>query len=189
MTNWQDSGDELRDLDAALGDGDLGITVTQGAKAVCAILPDLREAAIADIVKRCGMAFSSANPSTFAALVGGGLLAAGKTVAGDDDLTPGKVLEGARVVAESIKKRGKCDLGDKTILDAILPSLDAAEAAADGQRLAAAIDAARKGLEETTPLQSKKGRAAWLRERSAGSPDPGATAYVRFLESLQLAFN
>jgi phosphoenolpyruvate---glycerone phosphotransferase subunit DhaL len=180
--------DELRDLDAALGDGDLGITVQAGAKAVVAAWAALPpEASINELLLAAGKAFSTANPSTFAALVGGGLLAAAKTMAGKDTLGKDEALAIGRAVAARIVERGKSKLGDKTVLDALLPSLDVLEASqGDAQAsLAAMIAKAQQQIEATAPLQSQKGRAAWVQERSIGHPDPGATAYLRFLESLR----
>jgi len=182
-----DSRDELRDLDAALGDGDLGITVGKGCDAVRAKLAELEDPSPAEVLRAVGAAFANANPSTLAALVGGGLLAAAKTVADASDLGPEEARRIGRAAADSIAMRGKAEPGDKTILDAVLPSLDALERP-DGDALAAMVEAARRGVEETTPLQSQRGRAAWLNERSKGKPDAGATAYVRFLESLSAVF-
>lgn len=192
LATWAQSGDELRDLDAALGDGDLGITITKGCAAVREKLAGLAETTpaettLADVVKQAGMAFASANPSTFAALVGGSLLKASKTVADVDALQPSDILRCARAAAESIQVKGKAELGDKTILDALIPSLDAADAAPDGERLVAAVAAARNGVESTAGLQSKRGRAAWMGERSMAHADPGATAYLRLLEAIQEA--
>lgn len=177
--------EELRELDAALGDGDLGVTVSNGAIAVRKRLASLGDATPAKVIKTAGMTFASANPSTLAALVGGGLLAAAKKLGDSDAMDNTQALEAARAAAESIQTRGKAKLGDKTILDALLPSLDAAEAASDGKRLSAAIEAAWRGIEETAKEQSRRGRAAWLRERSAGQKDAGAVAYLRFLEALR----
>lgn len=180
------SADELRDLDAALGDGDLGITVGKGCDAVRAKLADLSESSPADVLRAAGATFASANPSTLAALVGGGLLAAANAVADVPELASPDVLRLGRAAADSIAARGKAQPGDKTILDALLPSLDALERAdGDGRpAIAAMVDAARAGVEETAARQSQRGRASWLGERSIGRPDPGATAYVRFLESV-----
>ena len=180
-----ESRDELRDLDAALGDGDLGVTVSKGCEAVREALANLTKPSPAEVLRTAGTAFASANPSTMAALVGGALLAAAKTVPQATDLGPEEVIAFARVAAESIATRGKAQLGDKTILDAIWPSLDALDATTDrGDRLHAMVTAARRAVDETTPLQSRRGRAAWIGERGAGHPDPGATAYVRLLEAL-----
>jgi dihydroxyacetone kinase len=178
----RESCDELRDLDAALGDGDLGITVGKGCDAVRVKLAELDEPSPAEVLRAVGATFANANPSTLAALVGGGLLSAAKTVAGAGDLGRDDAVCIGRAAADSIAARGKAEPGDKTILDAVLPSLDALERA-DGDALPAMIEAARSGVEETTPLQSQRGRASWLNERSKGKADAGATAYVRFLES------
>jgi dihydroxyacetone kinase-like protein len=183
------SVDELRDLDAALGDGDLGITVGKGCEAVRERLAALAEPSPAEVLRTAGAAFASANPSTLAALVGGGLLAAAREVGDTAELGRADALGIGRAAADSIGTRGKAEPGDKTILDALLPSLDALERA-DGDASAsvtAMADAARAGVEETAARQSQRGRASWLGERSAGKPDPGATAYLRFLESLQAA--
>jgi dihydroxyacetone kinase-like protein len=184
--------DELRELDAALGDGDLGITVRAGSAAVVkalAALPD--DASLRDVLQAAGKAFSTANPSTFAALVGGGLLAAAKAVTGAQGVGRADALAIGRAVAGRIVERGKSQLGDKTVLDALLPSLDTLEAAQGSAvvLLDAMIVTAQEGVTATASIQSRKGRAAWVQERSIGHADPGATAYVRFLEALRGAFD
>ncbi|TAL95348.1 MAG: DAK2 domain-containing protein [Paraburkholderia sp.] len=180
--------EELRELDAALGDGDLGITVQAGSAAVVAALAALpADAALNDVLLAAGKAFSTANPSTFAALIGGGLLAAAKTVSGKSSAGKDEALAIGRAVAARITERGKSKVGDKTVLDALVPSLDVLEASqgeADAL-LALMIDTARERIGATAGLQSQKGRAAWVQERSIGHPDPGATAYLRFLEALR----
>jgi dihydroxyacetone kinase-like protein len=180
--------DELRDLDAALGDGDLGITVQAGSAAIVKALAALPEdASLTDVLLAAGKAFATANPSTFAALVGGGLLAAAKAMNGAQAVGPGEALAIGRAVAARIVERGKSQLGDKTVLDALVPSLDTLEAlqgnAADV--LDAMIESAQEGVAATASMQSRKGRAAWVQERSIGHADPGATAYVRFLQALR----
>jgi dihydroxyacetone kinase-like protein len=182
--------EELRELDAALGDGDLGITVTAGSAAVIKALDALPdEASVADVLLASGKAFSTANPSTFAALIGGGLLAAAKTMAGKTEVGRPEVLAIGRAVAARIVERGKSKVGDKTVLDALIPSLDVLEASsgASGETIAAMIAKAGEQVKATAGLQSQKGRAAWVQERSIGHPDPGATAYLRFLLALQEA--
>jgi dihydroxyacetone kinase-like protein len=185
LTHLEGCADELRDLDAALGDGDLGITVTAGSRAVRAALAGLPDDATpAQLLKAAAGAFAKANPSTMAALVGGALLAAAKEVGDAAELDRAGGLTVGRAAAESIAKRGKSQVGDKTVLDALVPSLDAL---ADGAPLSAGISAARDGVESTRSLQSMRGRASWLGERSKGLQDPGATAYLRFLEGLDEA--
>src|SRR5215213_9489825 len=187
LAHLEGQADELRDLDAALGDGDLGITVASGCQAVRAVLAELPEdAPPAQVLKAAAGAFAKANPSTMAALVGGALLAAARGLGDSDEVDRAAALAIGLAAAESIATRGKAQLGDKTILDALVPSLDAMQAASDAP-LAAGIDAARRAVEETRSLQSMRGRASWMGERSKGLQDPGATAYLRFLEGLTTA--
>ena len=180
-----ESKDELRDLDAALGDGDLGITVSKGCQAVRDRLAEMAGAPPADVIRAAGTAFAAANPSTMAALVGGALLAGAKAVADRTDLDRDGALQFARAATDSVAARGKAEIGDKTMLDAIVPSLDAMAAAQGEHPLPGMVQAASRAVTETTPLQSKRGRAAWVGERSIGHADPGATAYLRLLEALQ----
>lgn len=181
--------DELRDLDAALGDGDLGVTVSLGAKAVIAALEELPDDALpAEIAKTCAKAFANANPSTMAALVAGALLAGSRIWAESTDISVTDAGAFATVAGENIGKRGKSQVGDKTILDALSP---AAEALSIGDSAVAAldeaIDAAERGVTDTIEMQSRRGRASWLQERSIGLQDPGATAFLRFLQSWRAA--
>jgi dihydroxyacetone kinase-like protein len=181
--------DELRDLDQALGDGDLGITVTLGAEAVVEAVAALPESATpAQIARECAKAFANANPSTMAALVAGGLLAGSKTWADVTDITVPDVASFIRAAGDNIALRGKTQLGDKTILDAIMPAAEALDDASDGTSgLESAIAGAERAVIDTTALQSRRGRASWLQERSIGLQDPGATAFLRFLESWRTA--
>jgi dihydroxyacetone kinase-like protein len=179
--------DELRDLDAALGDGDLGITVSAGSAAVIAACESLAEDATpAAVLRTAATAFADANPSTMAALVGGALLAAARAIGEVQDVDLRVGLTIGTVAAQSIATRGRSHVGEKTILDAIVPALAAMESTPDDP-LAAGIQAAREGVDRTRSLQSMRGRASWLGERSRGLQDPGATAFLRFLEGLDIA--
>ena len=186
LTRVMGHSDELRDLDQAIGDGDLGITITVGAEAVIAALEQLDSTAQpSDIVRACAKAFANANPSTMAALVAGALIAGSRVWAGKTDISVTDAAAFVKVGGEAIALRGKTQLGDKTILDAIMPAADALAEHEDDAAAAldAAIAAAERAVIETTQLQSQRGRAAWLQERSIGAPDPGATAFLRFLQS------
>ncbi len=185
LTELVKFADELRDLDQALGDGDLGITVTLGAEAVIEAVAALPEdATAAQIARECAKAFANANPSTMAALVAGGLLAGSKTWTEVTDITVGDAARFIRAAGDNIAARGKTQLGDKTILDAIMPAADALDGAADATSgLETAIAGAERAVVDTTALQSRRGRASWLQERSIGLQDPGATAFLRFLQS------
>lgn len=181
--------DELRDLDQALGDGDLGITITLGAGAVIDALGELPEnASPSEIARACAKAFANANPSTMAALVAGGLLAGSKAWKDVEDVDLAAAARFVRAAGDNIAQRGKTQLGDKTIVDAIMPAADALAASQSGaDGLDAAITAAEKAVIDTRALRSRRGRAAWLQERSIGLQDPGATAMWRFLEAWRTA--
>jgi dihydroxyacetone kinase-like protein len=119
-----------------------------------------------------------------AALVAGGLLAGSKTWTDVIDITVGDAARFIRAAGDNIAARGKTQLGDKTILDAIIPAADALDGAADATSgLETAIAGAERAVVDTTALQSRRGRASWLQERSIGLQDPGATAFLRFLQS------
>ena len=179
MTLLIESSDELRDLDQVLGDGDLGITISAGARAVIEALK----------------AFANANPSTMAALVAGGLLAGSKVWVGCEDITAVEAEAFIRAAATSISHRGKSQVGDKTILDAMIPAVDSLArsieanpaVASDSALAAAALDSAivdaGEAVVATRDLQSQRGRASWLQDRSIGLQDPGATAFLRALEA------
>jgi len=181
--------DELRDLDSAIGDGDLGITVSRGAEAARKSIAALPSAARpSEIVRTVATTIASANPSSFSALVATGLLAASRSVAEKESLSAADVVTMAQQAIPAIAKRGKAEVGDKTVLDALVPSIAALEANTSDGHLEAMIVAARKGVEDTAAGVSRKGRAAWLGERTVGHADPGAMAYLRFLEALQRAW-
>jgi D-erythrulose 4-kinase len=183
--------EELRELDAALGDGDLGVTIVSGAAAAAEAVRRLAAAPDAELLREAGVAFASANPSTFAALVGGGVIAAA------GQLEPGSRLDRAslpgfvRAIAARVAERGGAQPGDKTVLDVLLASgsvLEAADPAGPALSLLAQVTAAaRAESSRLTPARSARGRAAWLGERSEGRPDPGMAAYLAFLAELRPA--
>ncbi|PPF37979.1 MULTISPECIES: DAK2 domain-containing protein [unclassified Rathayibacter] len=186
---FPEHADELGDLDQALGDGDLGITVSLGAKAAreaLALLPDT--ATPTEVVLACAKAFANANPSTMAALVAGALLAGSRVWGDAATIGSDDVSAFALAAAESISQRGKSQVGDKTILDAMFPAAEALRTSEPGPAaLDAAIAAAEQGVISSKELQSRRGRASWLQDRSIGLQDPGATAYLRFLQSWKAA--
>lgn len=180
-----ESADELRDLDQALGDGDLGITVTAGSHAVIAELEKLGDDATpTEIARTCAKAFANANPSTMAALVAGALLNGSRTWEGKEEIGLAEATDFVAAAGASIAQRGKTEVGDKTILDGIAAATDALRGSAEPAAATdAVVRAAGRAVEETTGLQSRRGRASWLQERSIGLPDPGATAFQRLVEA------
>jgi dihydroxyacetone kinase len=192
MLELEKSREELRELDAAIGDGDLGITVGDGAIAIRRDLQEIGDdISIAGILRSCARSFANANPSTMSALVAAGLLAAAKALGDVHEIDRTSTMTMASVVSETIQSRGGATLGDKTILDALLPSVDALREAKGSavDALREMINAAETGVVETTGVQSQRGRAAWVGERTVGHADGGATAYLRLLEALLVAFD
>ncbi|MGC4153080.1 MAG: dihydroxyacetone kinase family protein [Propionicimonas sp.] len=174
--------DELRDLDAALGDGDLGLTVSAGVAAVVARVTQLpRTAATSGLLREAGTAFASANPSTFAALIGGGLLGASAVVDDTRQLDRAAVIAIGRAIAAAVAAKGGARLGDKTMLDVLVPVLDRLDAGASTEELLSYLA---ERVEEVAELRSAKGRAAWHQERSIGLKDPGSVAIARAIEVL-----
>jgi dihydroxyacetone kinase len=185
LPSMQAHVDELRELDAALGDGDLGITVGAGSAAVVAALEGIPDDAdAASVVRAAAAAFASANPSTFAALVSSGLLGGAETLAAGADLPLADVAPFLSAVFERISERGHATLGDKTLLDVLHPviqELASGGAASDVRERVRA--AAASAVESSALLQSARGRAAWQGERTVGQKDPGAVAVLRFVEA------
>jgi dihydroxyacetone kinase len=180
--------EELGDLDAAAGDGDLGTTVAGGAEAVAAALAGMASTASPGEVLRVAVrVFAKTNPSSFSALLGAGVLAGARTLGDAAEVDATATLNVGRVAAAVIAERGQSAVGDRTVLDALVPSLDALAGTLSGsraQQLQAMITAAQSGTEQTATMVPRRGRAAWVGERSRGFSDAGATAYLRFLEGL-----
>jgi dihydroxyacetone kinase len=108
-------------------------------------------------------------------------------VAADAEWTRVTASTVLRAAIRAIGERGGAAPGERTVLDALVPSADALAAHPDvtwPELLAAVTGAAREGAEATRAMRPRRGRAAWTGDRAAGLPDAGATAYVRFLEAL-----
>ncbi|MBM7502442.1 dihydroxyacetone kinase [Brachybacterium muris] len=179
-----DHSEELRALDAALGDGDLGITVGSGAKAVHRELKEMPEdAAAEELLRAAGTAFAAANPSTFAALIGGAALAAAE--AAGDRVDRDRLEALLEAFTGRIAERGGAQRGDKTVLDVLHAIGESLALEGDPGHPA---DRARIAVEQTIDAfaakPSRRGRAAWVGERSIGHRDPGQVAVLRFLDEL-----
>jgi phosphoenolpyruvate---glycerone phosphotransferase subunit DhaL len=174
--------DELTALDAAVGDADHGTNMDRGMAAVVAALDAAMPPDPAALLKHAGMTLVRTVGGASGPLYGTFFLRTA-TVAGDGGaaLTPETFAKALRAGLDGVVTRGKAEVGDKTMVDALAPALDAldAELAAGGDlgsALAAARAAAEVGRDATTPLQARKGRASYLGERSVGHQDPGATS-------------
>ncbi len=179
--------DELTRLDSAIGDADHGANMARGTAAVLARLD--ASGAPSVLLKQVGMTLVSTVGGASGPLYGTFFLRMA-TAAGDAaDLDTAAFGAALRAGVEGVAARGKAVLGDKTMLDALLPALDAFDAAGDDltAALRAAADAAAAGRDATTPLQARKGRASYLGERSIGHQDPGATSATLLLEAAAAA--
>ena len=180
----------LTDLDAAIGDADHGVNMDRGFTAVMAKLQ--AEGAPADvgaILKTVGTTLVSTVGGASGPLYGTAFLRAGMALASKTALSEADVEVGLAAALEGVKARGKAHRGEKTMIDAFEPGVDAYSAAvAGGQNLHAALlaaaDAAEEGMRATIPLLATKGRASYLGERSVGHQDPGATSLALLLRAM-----
>ena len=178
----------LTELDSAIGDADHGINMDRGFTAVVAELPRLRETDAGTLFKDSGMKLISTVGGASGPLYGTFFLRLGGALVGKTEVTMPELAAGFRAGYGGVVARGKAELGDKTMVDAMAPAVEALEANAEadpGVALAAAADAAAKGRDATIPLVARKGRASYLGERSAGHQDPGATSTTILFESLR----
>lgn len=179
----------LTELDTAIGDGDHGENMMRGFKAIEKKLEagGTPPTDLAALFKLVGMTLLSSVGGAAGPLYGGFFLALGKASAGKEKLSKAEV---GQVLAEGladIQRRGKAQLGDKTMVDALGPALDTFRASSNGDlagALQAAADQAHQSAQATIPLQARKGRASYLGERSIGHQDPGATSAWLLLQAL-----
>lgn len=180
---FTEHADELCEMDARLGDGDLGLTMKKGFGALPGAAEELDEPDPGKVIMMCGMKMSSIIPSTMGFLMGSGLMGGGKAISGKEEIEGPELSLFLRGYADGIKKRGKCEPGDRTILDAIDAAAGEAEAliitspnASLEDVAAAAAKGAEKGAEATKDMTPKYGKAAVHKEAARGICDQGAVA-------------
>lgn len=182
--------DELCEMDAKMGDGDLGLTMDKGYGALPGILKENTEAGdVGKTLMKGGMKLASTVPSTMGTLMGSGIMEGGKALKGRETFGAGELAEYLAGFAAGIRKRGKCQCGDRTILDAVDPAAKAAaEAAAAGADLEgvakAAVSGAEQGVEATKDMVPRFGKAAVFAAKAKGVPDQGAVAGKYMIEGL-----
>ena len=172
--------DYLVDLDRAIGDGDHGENMDRGFKAAVEALGQAEPASVAEVLKTVAKTLMSTVGGAAGPLYGTAFLRASKA-AGDGDLDAAGVAAIIEGALGGIQARGKATTGEKTMVDAWTPALDAARAAAESgadavATLQAAATAAEAGAAATEPLRATKGRASYMGERSIGHLDPGAVS-------------
>jgi dihydroxyacetone kinase-like protein len=171
--------DELVELDRVIGDGDHGENLQRGFQTFVVTVTRATPATPGAVVKLLATTLISTVGGAAGPLYGTACLRAATSLGDAEELTAESTVAALRAALGGVVARGKADVGDKTMVDALTPAVDAAEKAlASGADipgvLAAAADAAEQGAEATVALVARKGRASYLGDRSAGHLDPGA---------------
>jgi phosphoenolpyruvate---glycerone phosphotransferase subunit DhaL len=184
ITKLEATADELNLLDAQLGDGDLGVSLVRGARAVQAELPNLPDDVGMALLK-CAQAFTKLSGSTYGTLLATGLMSAATAAKGRAEVAWSEVSSLLGNALQAMAQRSGGQLGDKTVLDA----LDAARAATEGRTepaaLAAAADrAVAECLDRFRSQPARQGRARIFADKSVGKDDPGMVALKRMTEAL-----
>jgi dihydroxyacetone kinase-like protein len=180
--------DELTKLDQAIGDGDHGTNMDRGMRKAVERLDTLEGNDAGAALKAVGMALVSSVGGAGGPLYGTFFMQAGSALAGREDVDTAAFAAAVRAGFDGVKSRGKAELGDKTMLDALAPAADALDEGGDlAQATRRAADAAKAGMEATTDIVARKGRASYLGERSKGHQDPGATSSWLMMEAAAAA--
>ena len=182
----------LTDLDAAIGDADHGTNMDRGFTKVAEKLPGVADKDIGNIMKTVGMTLISSVGGASGPLYGTFFMRGGMAVDAKEELSDADLVAMLQGAVKGVKERGRAQLGDKTMIDALLPAMAALQEGVDNGKDAAgamadAVAAAEQGMKDTIPLQARKGRASYLGERSIGHQDPGATSSYLILNALLAA--
>lgn len=183
----------LTDLDSAIGDADHGANMDRGFQAVLAKLPTMNDNDISTVFKNVGMTLLSTVGGAGGPLYATIFINAGNTMKGKMELSLEDWANAMDAALIGVKNRGKAEVGDKTMVDAWTPAVDALKKAVEdglsvGDGVRKAAQAAEEGMKSTIPLVARKGRASYLGERSAGHQDPGATSSFMFMDTAAKVF-
>ena len=181
--------DELCALDAAAGDGDLGATLAMGFTHLNRWLETFDGDDVGALLFAYGAELARTAPSTIGTLLATAYMRAGKQVSGLTELQGPDVAALLEAAANGVAERGRADVGQRTILDAMFPSssaaADAVEQGRDAQdAMRAAAIAARAGADATAQMEPQHGRAGWIKDRARGLEDAGAVAWAIYLGGL-----
>ncbi|WP_127500574.1 dihydroxyacetone kinase subunit DhaL [Actinoplanes solisilvae] len=175
------------DLDSVVGDGDFGYSLARGFEKLLEGWDDLDRTDPGTFLKRSGMTIASRIGGTSGPIWGTAFLRAGAAAGSATTLDGEQVVAMLRAAVEGIKARGQSDVGDKTLLDALVPLTDALESNLTNgtdEALRAAAVATREAADATAAMVAKRGRAAYTGERSRGSVDAGAMAVAVLVERI-----
>jgi dihydroxyacetone kinase-like protein len=175
---------ELVRLDTAIGDGDHGTNMDRGMRKALEKLSASEPEAPGPALKTVAMALISSVGGAAGPLYGTLFLQIGTALGTDSEVELATYAQAWRKGLEGVQARGKAQPGDKTMVDALIPAVEALEGASDlDAGLQAAAQAAQQGMNATTPLLARKGRASYLGERSQDHQDPGATSTYYLFKS------
>lgn len=179
----------LTELDSPIGDADHGINMARGFSKVVEKLPSVAETDIGNILKTSGMTLLSTVGGASGPLYGTFFMRAGAALQGKQELDGADLLKLLETGIEGVVQRGRAEIGDKTMIDALVPAVKALKTSLEAggdltHALEACAAAAEAGAQSTIPLIARKGRASYLGERSAGHQDPGATSAAYLLATL-----
>lgn len=185
---------ELCDMDAKMGDGDLGLTMQKGFGELPGLIRENGESGnIGKTLRKAGMKMAGIVPSTMGTLMASGIIEAGKAIGETDKIGRKELVDFFMGFTDGIKKRGKCQLGDRTVLDAVAAGAEYAERAFLNKDniadiMQAAVSGADKGVEKTKDMLPKYGKAAVFAAKAKGVPDQGAMAGKYLFEGLARFF-
>ncbi len=179
-----DHVDELTELDSAIGDGDHGHNMRRGMEALIAESAAISEKSPGEALKSAGMQLVMKVGGASGPLYGTLLMGMGKTMPDEPDRDDLTACFGLAV--EAVKARGKSDVGQKTMLDVLVPVLDALRAGATANEI---VNVAADARDATIPMQAERGRASFLGERSVGHVDPGARSSELMIAAFVAALN
>lgn len=184
---FHDEQDVLTNLDREIGDADHGLNMNRGFQKVKEKLPTISEKDIGTILKTTGMVLLSSIGGASGPLYGTFFIRAATSVGTKEELTLAELTTMLEDGMAGIVHRGKAEVGDKTMVDtwkSIITSLREQQNASLVDALTVTLAAAEKGMQGTTPMQARKGRASYLGERSIGHQDPGATSSYFMFKAL-----
>jgi phosphoenolpyruvate---glycerone phosphotransferase subunit DhaL len=179
------------ELDAVAGDGDFGYSLARGFEVVLSDWNDLNHADAGSLLKATAIVLTKRIGGTSGPIWGTAFLRAGAALANTPELTGDDVISALRASVDGIKQRGSAELGDKTLLDALVPAIDALEAglpSGAGPALAQAAVVARESANATEGMLAQRGRAAYTGERSRASVDAGAVSVAVMFEEISKAW-
>lgn len=185
--------DYLIELDGAMGDGDLGLTMTTGFRTIFEEVDKIDSDDMGSVLMKLGMKMNSTVASTMGTLISICLIKAAKEVKGVTEIGLSEAAKMGEAAINGVTERGKAKVGDRTMLDALYPAVEALKKAAEENKSMAeahadAFEAAIAGVEKTKEMKPVHGRAAYYVDKSQGVPDSGAVAIMFIFNGLANSF-